>query len=214
MKPRVLIIEDEKDMREVVEEVIKDEYEVIQAGTAEEGLEAVKRGGIDLILLDIRLPGMSGMQFLAELKKFDPQVEVIIVTAYPDIRNAVEATKLGAYDYIPKPFHNDDLLHTLHRAYANLTNHREILRLRSIVENTLKKIKAKEEKYTNTISRARASGQSNFELEELWEIVMTYKEELQMVQDGFEKREIILRQYSPISTRTKELSENSGEERP
>ena len=207
-------MEDEKDMREVVEEVIKDEYEAAQAGSGEEGLEVVKRGGIDLILLDLRLPGMNGMQFLSEVKKFDPQVEVIIVTAYPDIRNAVEATKLGAYDYIPKPFHNDDLLHTLHRAYANLSNHREILRLKSIVENTLKKIKGKEEKYTNFILQARASGQSNFELEELWEIVMTYKEELQMVNDGFEKREIILRQYSPISAHAKELSESSGEERP
>ena len=207
-------MEDEKDMREVVEEVIKDEYEPIQAESGETGLEIVKRGGIDLILLDLRLPSMNGMQFLSEVRKFDPQVEVIIVTAYPDIRNAVEATKLGAYDYIPKPFHNDDLLHTLHRAYANLSNHREIMRLRSIVENTLKKIKDKEEKYANSISRARASGQSNFELEELWEIVMTYKEELQMVNDGFEKREIILRQYSPISTHVKEISESSGEERP
>lgn len=200
-KPRVLIVEDEKDMREQIAEVIKEEYHPILAETGEKALEIIKKQSVDVILLDLRLPGISGMEVLKKLKKDDSNIEVIMVTAYPDIRNAVEATKLGAYDYIPKPFHNEDLMHTIRRAYTNLVNHRDIHILRTVVENTLNKISEKEARYGFTIKNARAT-KKNIpvgELEELWDLIMSYKEELEMVKESFKRSEELFNKYKPIS---------------
>jgi len=200
-KPRVLIVEDEKDMREQIAEVIKEEYEPILAETGEKALEIAKKESIDVVLVDLRLPGISGIEVLKEAKKQDGNIEVIMVTAYPDVRNAVEATKLGAYDYIPKPFHNEDLLHTIRRAYTNLINHRDIKILRSVVENTLQKISEKESRFGLTIKTARSRKKEIpvAEMEELWDLIMSYKEELEMVKENFKRSEELFKKLRPIS---------------
>lgn len=206
-KPRVLIVEDEPDMRETIAEVIKEEYDPVMAKDGATGLDYLKKGGIDVVLLDIRLPDINGLEVLAEAKKNDGNIEVIMVTAYPDVRNAVEATKLGAFDYISKPFHNQDLLHTLRRAHANLVNHREIERLKAIVRMTLDKIVQKEKDYNFIIQNARSSGKSVpvEDLEELWSLLLTYKEELMMVTEGFERRETIFEKFKPITSRPNQM---------
>ena len=208
-KPRVLIVEDEPDMRETIAEVIKDEYDPILAADGRTGLDLLKKGGIDVILLDIRLPDINGLEVLSEAKKHDSNIEVVLVTAYPDVRNAVEATKLGAFDYISKPFHNQDLLHTIRRAHANLVNHREIERLKAIVTMTLDKIIKKEKQYTHLIQTARGGDRmvSVEDLEELWSLLLTYKEELLMVTEGFERRENIFQKFKPISIRPDQMLE-------
>ena len=202
-------MEDEPDMRETIAEVIKDEYDPILAADGRSGLDLLQKGGIDVILLDIRLPDINGLEVLSEAKKQDSNIEVVMVTAYPDVRNAVEATKLGAFDYISKPFHNQDLLHTIRRAHANLVNHREIERLKAIVRMTLDKIIQKEKQYNYLIQAARGADRMVpvEDLEELWSLLLTYKEELIMVTEGFERRENIFQKFKPISTRPDQMLE-------
>ncbi len=107
----ILVIDDEEIMRDVVSRLLIDEgFKVIAVPTAQEGLDRCDEEDIDLILLDLMLPGMDGMAALERLLTIDPEAVVIMITAYASIENAVKATKLGAFNFITKPFKNEELL--------------------------------------------------------------------------------------------------------
>ena len=109
MKP-ILIVEDEAIMRESLRDWLTDAgYQVETAADGEEGLKMIGEQDFDLVLLDMRLPGKSGIQVLREAKAQKPQLKGIIITAYPSVETAVEAMKTGAIEYLPKPFELDDL---------------------------------------------------------------------------------------------------------
>ena len=115
MKPRILLVEDEEKLRRVVELQLRQAgFEVDQAGSAEEGLKLADRAG--LVLTDLRLPGMDGLEFLRRVKQINPQVAVVMMTAFGTIENAVEAMKLGATDFILKPFLLDHLMAVIDKA--------------------------------------------------------------------------------------------------
>ncbi len=115
MTPRILLVEDEDRLRRVVEVQLKSSgYEVDQAATAELAFSAAEKA--DLILTDLRLPGMDGLHFIAELRKRGSQVPVIVMTAYSSVETAVEAMKSGAQDFLPKPFSMDHLLTVVQKA--------------------------------------------------------------------------------------------------
>ncbi len=128
---RVLIIDDEEVLRDVLETVLSREgFDVTTAATGEEGLTRLDDEEIDLIILDMMLPGMSGMETLRSIKDSDPQIPVIIVTAYSSIDGAIEAMKLGAFHYIPKPFKNEEVVLTVNKALEQrrLSNENERLK--------------------------------------------------------------------------------------
>ena len=107
----VLVIDDEDIMREVIARLLRREgYLVKTVSSGEEGLEAAKDQPFDLVLLDLMLPGMGGLDVLSEFTGKFPQIVVIMVTAYASIENAVTATRKGAFNFITKPFKNDELL--------------------------------------------------------------------------------------------------------
>ncbi len=107
----VLVVDDEQIMREVIARLLRREgYEVKTVGSGEEGLEAARDHPFDLVLLDLMLPGMGGLDVLSEFSEAFPQIVVIMITAYASIENAVAATRKGAFDFITKPFKNDELL--------------------------------------------------------------------------------------------------------
>jgi NADPH-dependent glutamate synthase beta subunit-like oxidoreductase/ActR/RegA family two-component response regulator len=109
MKP-ILIVEDEAIMRESLRDWLTDAgYQVETAADGEEGLKMIGEQDFDLVLLDMRLPGKSGLQVLREAKAQKPQLKGIIITAYPSVETAVQAMKTGAIEYLPKPFELDDL---------------------------------------------------------------------------------------------------------
>ncbi len=111
LSPTVLVIDDEEIMREVITKLLQDEgHRVIAVPTAEEGLEKIKQETIDLVLLDLMLPGMGGLSALENIIQLDTDIVVVMITAYASIENAVTATRLGAYDFLTKPFKNDELL--------------------------------------------------------------------------------------------------------
>lgn len=110
-KGSVLIIDDEEVMRDVLKMLLAEEgYQVTAAASAEEGLEQVRTGTYDLVLLDLMMPEMDGFVVLEEIKKIDPHLVTIIITAYASIERAFKASKLGAFDFVAKPFKNDDVI--------------------------------------------------------------------------------------------------------
>ncbi len=98
---RILIAEDDEGLRTGLEEMLKEEgYEVVSVENGEDALEKIKNEDFDVLLTDLVMPKMSGMELLAEVKRVKPEVKVIIITAFATIDSAVEAIKKGASDYI------------------------------------------------------------------------------------------------------------------
>jgi two-component system, NtrC family, response regulator PilR len=113
----ILVVDDEEIMREILETLLKGEgYSVRLASTGEEGVELARNYPFDAAIIDVMMPGMDGMQTLEALKKLDDDLAVIMVTAYASVENAITAMKRGAFDYITKPFKNDEVLVILRNA--------------------------------------------------------------------------------------------------
>jgi len=113
---RILIVDDEDDFRNIVKDILTDEG--FKTAEASDGLDAIRIFGnksFDAVLLDLRMPGMDGIQTLRELKKIDSRIPVIILTAFGDIPTAVQAVKQGAYDFITKPPEFDKLIAIIRR---------------------------------------------------------------------------------------------------
>ena len=107
---QILIVDDEPIVRESIRDWLKDAgYEVATAETGEEALEMMKKQDFSVLILDIRLPGKTGISVLREVKAFKPEIKSIIITAYPTSELAAEAKELGAIDYLIKPIAPDDL---------------------------------------------------------------------------------------------------------
>jgi DNA-binding NtrC family response regulator len=112
----VLVVDDEKSILTLLEEALTQwGYQVTSAGTGAEALNALRTQVFDAALTDVRMPDMSGLDLLREIKKRDESIEVVIMTGYPTISSAVEALKEGAYDYLSKPLILDELRHLMQR---------------------------------------------------------------------------------------------------
>jgi DNA-binding NtrC family response regulator len=132
VKPRILIIEDEKLIRWSLRQRFAEEgYLVDDAENAAEGLERLARFTYDLVMLDYKLPDMSGLDVLRRIREDDQDIVVLIMTAYSSVENAVEAMRLGAYDYVSKPFKMDALMLTVNKALETTRLKREVRDLRS-----------------------------------------------------------------------------------
>ena len=113
----ILVIDDDDQLRKSFSKLLKEEnYAVISSASGESGIEIVKQNTLDLVILDMRLPGMNGMETFKQVKGIDSKLPVIIVTAYGTTQIAIEATKLGAYDYVLKPFDVPEMLTLIKQA--------------------------------------------------------------------------------------------------
>jgi len=131
---KILVVDDEKDMRWLLSNFLKEEgYTIYEAEDCGHALNFLKKDSPpDLILLDLRMPGeMDGIDLLKEIKTILPEIQVIILTAYGNIGSAVEAIKLGAYDYLAKPFENERLRLTIKRALESQKLTQEVLQLKT-----------------------------------------------------------------------------------
>jgi DNA-binding NtrC family response regulator len=129
-KSTVLIVDDENGVRQSFYVVLKDEYQVLLAANGEEALQIFSQKNVDLVLLDILLPDINGLDLLAKIKEMDTHFEVIMITAVKEIQTAVKAIKLGAYDYIVKPFDVDEVLEVIRRALEKRELLKEVVYLR------------------------------------------------------------------------------------
>lgn len=137
-KPRVLIIDDETGIRSILSTLLtKNGYEVQAAESGESGLEAYARFMPAVILLDLKMPGMDGMEVMEILgERGNADCKTIIMTAHGEVRSAVEAMKKGAFDYLEKPFDNDELLAVISRAVEMVTLKRRVKQLEDQLEET------------------------------------------------------------------------------
>ncbi len=110
MNKPILIVDDEPIVRESIRDWLKDAgYEVVTAETGEEALEIVNQRDFGVIVIDVRLPGKTGIKVLQEIKAIKPQIKSVVITAYPTAEVATETKKLGAIDFLIKPVAPDDL---------------------------------------------------------------------------------------------------------
>src|SRR5260221_3121236 len=116
-KPRILVIDDEAAIRDSLRMTLEYEgYEFLAAATGQEGLALAEREAPDLILLDVKMPGMDGLEVLDRLRAANDGLPVIVVSGHGTISTAVEATKKGAFDFIEKPFASDRVLLSIRNA--------------------------------------------------------------------------------------------------
>jgi two-component system NtrC family response regulator len=128
---KILVIDDDESLRRVLEYNLAQEgYAVLAAGSGEQGLDLLKKERADLVVTDVRMPGMDGLQVLEGVHKVDPNIQVIILTAFGTIEMAVEAMKAGAFQYISKPFNRDELKLTIKKALQLKELERENVALR------------------------------------------------------------------------------------
>src|SRR5215472_3544264 len=130
-RPVVLVVDDDPGVRESFRLVFEDEYELLEAPDGPRAVEVVRTAQVDLVLLDLRLPGMDGLEVLERIKALDDHLEVILVTAVQTVRSAVAAMKLGAFDYGTKPFEEEEILPLVRRALEKRALDREVAFLRS-----------------------------------------------------------------------------------
>lgn len=132
----VLIVDDEVGTRESLRMILKNDYQVFLAKDAEEALLQFKEHSPDVILLDIILPDLDGLKVLEKIKQKEPEAIVIMITATRTVKTAVEAMKLGAYDYITKPFDTDELCLVINRALATQALEKEVKYLREEIDKS------------------------------------------------------------------------------
>ena len=131
MAPRILIVDDEKKIRNILSQILSEEgYSIQTCRSGEESLESVESFSPELILMDQNMTGMNGIEAMFKIKEKNPSITVIILTAYGSIPLAVEAMRKGAYDYLTKPFDNDELLIVVRRSLEHNRLTSEILQLK------------------------------------------------------------------------------------
>lgn len=131
MKTRILVVDDELSMREFISILLEREgYEVVTAADATTALERLSASPIDLVISDVQMPGLNGLELLAKIRESCPETAVLLITAYSTAEQAVEAMKLGAYDYLAKPFKVEEIKVLVHNALEKRDLQRENLLLR------------------------------------------------------------------------------------
>ncbi len=133
---RILVVDDDLEMCGLLAEVLREEgFRVSATGDSLEALTLLKREEFDLLITDLKMKGLKGLDLLEEAKKVAPTTPVIIITAFGTVESAIKAMKMGAYDYITKPFQMDELLLTLRKALETRQLRKEVIRLRKEVES-------------------------------------------------------------------------------
>ena len=133
-KANILVVDDEKSLRDSVFVLLKENYNVFLAKSGKEAIDQVKNNPIDLVLLDIRLPEIDGLEVLKIVKSIDESIEVIMVTAVITVDKAVEAIRSGAYDYITKPFDIETVQEQINKALEKRFLQKENISLKTLIE--------------------------------------------------------------------------------
>jgi DNA-binding NtrC family response regulator len=114
---RILVADDDESLRRVIEFRLRQEgYEVKTVADGAQALELLKNEKFDLLLSDMRMPGLDGLELLPRALELNREIKVILITAYATVQQAVEAVKLGAFDYLTKPFEKEELSLTVQKA--------------------------------------------------------------------------------------------------
>ncbi|RQD60256.1 sigma-54-dependent transcriptional regulator [Desulfonatronovibrio magnus] len=118
IRPRILLVDDEDRFRKTLKKRISSrDYEVFDAANGIQALEMIRDDPMDVVVLDVRMPGLSGLETLTEIKNISPETEVIMLTGHASVDPAIEGMKLGAFDYLMKPCDLEDLMVKIQNAF-------------------------------------------------------------------------------------------------
>jgi DNA-binding NtrC family response regulator len=132
---RVLVVDDEKDFLDTqVDRLRVRNLDVTGVETGEKALELIEKKLFDVVILDVKMPGMDGVETLREMKRVRPLMEVIMLTGHASVESGIEGMKLGAFDYIMKPADLDDLIDKMRKAFEKKSTHEEKIRQAKIKE--------------------------------------------------------------------------------
>ena len=135
---KVLLVDDEKDFVEALAERLKLRgFSIKICFSGEEAIPIVKDEEIDVVVLDVQMPGLDGVATLREIKQLVPLIEVVMLTGHATVQTAIDGMKLGAYDYIMKPVKNEVLVEKIEKAFARKQDHEERIR-QAEIENIVK----------------------------------------------------------------------------
>ena len=127
---KILIVDDDKLLQASLDDILSESYDTLIAGSGEEALRLLKRRSVDLVMLDIRLPGINGIETLRRMKEMGGETVVIMMTAYEDVKSVISSMKMGAFDYLVKPLDIEELEIIIEKALENLKLKREVEELR------------------------------------------------------------------------------------
>jgi len=134
-KIKILVIDDEKNIRLTLRDILEDDgHIVLEAGSGEDGIEILKKENADLVLLDIRLPGMDGIEVLKAIRELDESLDVIMISGHATVGTAVDALRIGAYDFLEKPLS----LARVKLAIRNLSEKQSLSKRTAVIEQTQK----------------------------------------------------------------------------
>lgn len=130
MKPRLLLVDDEEMYLEYLSKrLINQQYDVTKSLSGEEALERIRDFDVDVVILDVLLPGMDGIETLREINKLRPLTEVIMLTGHASLETGIEGMRLGAFDYLRKPCDTEELIAKINQAYERKAEQEERIRL-------------------------------------------------------------------------------------
>jgi len=132
----ILIVDDEHEIREILCDLLSDEHDCTAAASAEEALRWIRRQDFDLVLSDITMPGMSGLEMVPHVKKLSPHTVVVMVSGLQTVESAIDALRLGAFDYVMKPFD----LRQVEAAVKRALEHHELIEAKQRYENHLEEL--------------------------------------------------------------------------
>lgn len=129
MKPRILVVDDEKQFAETLAERLRLRmFDVATAFTGVEALEQIDQLNFDLVILDVYLPDLSGLEVLERIKKLKPLTEVLMLTGHAEVETAIQGMKAGAFDFLLKPAENEELITKINQAYQRKSAQEERIR--------------------------------------------------------------------------------------
>ena len=176
MQHRVLVIDDELGPRESLRILLKNEYEVVTADSVARGLQSLRERPPDTIVMDIRMPGTSGIEVLREIRQIDPHVSVIMLTGYGALETAQEAIRLGANDYMKKPFDTQEMLSTIRRNVKRSEMTRRRIRTESELQNLNRSLVDELAKKDRMASLGQASAELVHDLRNPLAVILGYTE--------------------------------------
>jgi len=129
MKTRILIVDDEEEFVQALSErLTMRDYDVTESLSGEDAVDKVRGFNFDVVILDVSMPGMNGVETLREIKKLKPLTEVIMLTGHATVDSAIDGMKLGALDYLMKPCETEELISKINKAYDRKAEHEQRIR--------------------------------------------------------------------------------------
>jgi len=137
MSEKLLILDDEPDMLKLLQMIIseKTSYEAVTTNNPHEALELGKKGGFAMVITDLKMPGLDGIEVLEAIRRMDEDIPVIFITAYGSVESAIETMQKGAFDFITKPFKKEQILFTIEKAMKFVALQKENRMLREKLSN-------------------------------------------------------------------------------